>query len=141
MAESIMQAIKEYIETCDLLEGNKINVDYLKDDNYSYSIDRTPVDPVYKRYVDGATIKQVAFDFSITFPLASKALINLTNSKFCDDFMDWVETQNNNRILPDIPGVMSIQCTSPGYILAKSETSAIYIIQMNCKYRENYKNK
>jgi len=61
MAESIMQAIKEYIETCDLLEGNKINVDYLKDDNYSYSIDRTPVDPVYKRYVDGATIKQVAF--------------------------------------------------------------------------------
>lgn len=134
--KSKMQYIKEYIETCPLLKGNKINVDYLKDKEYSYSIDRTPVNPVVKQYTDGASIKQIAFDFSITFPIVSVALYNLMNSKFCDDFMDWIESQNNKRNLPGIEGARSIRCTSPGYILSKSETTAIYIIQMNCQYYE-----
>ena len=93
--KSQMQLIKEYIETCSLLKNNKINVDYLNSKDYSYSIDRTPVSPIAKRYRDGGAIKQIAFDFSITFPIGSKALLNLINSKFCEDFMKWVENQNN----------------------------------------------
>ena len=38
--KSKMQLIKEYIEKCPLLKGDQINVDYLKDEVYSYSIDR-----------------------------------------------------------------------------------------------------
>lgn len=132
--KSQMQLIKEYIETCPLLKNNKINVDYLNSKDYSYSIDRTPVNPVSKKYRDGGKIYQIAFDFSITFPIGSKALLNLINSKFCEDFMEWVENQNNKRIYPDITGARSIECTSPGYVLSKTETSAIYIIQMNFKY-------
>ena len=41
MKKSKMELIKDFIETCPLLEGDKINVDYLKDEIYSYSIDRT----------------------------------------------------------------------------------------------------
>lgn len=134
--KSQMQLIKEYIETCSLLKNNKINVDYLNSKDYSYSIDRTPVSPIVKKYRDGGAIKQIAFDFSITFPIGSKALLNLINSKFCEDFMKWVENQNNKRIYPEIKGARSISCTSPGYVLSKSETSAIYIIQMNFQYYE-----
>ena len=134
--KSQMQLIKEYIETCNLLENDKINVDYLNSKDYSYSIDKTPVNPVYKQYNDGGKIKQIAFDFSITFPIRSKALLNLINSKFCEDFMKWVEIQDNKRIYPNIKGARSITCTSPGYVLSKTETSAIYIIQMNFKYYE-----
>lgn len=133
---SKMQSIKEFIEKCPLLKGNKINVDYLSNKQYSYSIDRTPINPIAKQYTDGATLKQIAFDFSITFPIGSVALYNLMNSRFCDDFMDWIENQNNQRNLPEIDGARSIRCTSPGYILSKSETMAIYIIQMNCQYYE-----
>lgn len=136
MAEekSQMQLIKEYIETCPLLKKNKINVDYLNSKDYSYSIDRTPVNPIFKQYRDGGKIYQIAFDFSITFPIGSKALLNLINSKFCEDFMQWVENQDNKRVYPEISGARSITCTSPGYVLSKTETSAIYIIQMNFKY-------
>lgn len=134
-----MQYIKEFIETCPYLNNGKVNADYLKEKEYSYSIDRTPIDPIYKRYSDGGTVKQISFDFCITMPLGTKAVENLVNSKFCDDFMSWIETQNNNRNLPKIPGVRSIECTSPGYLLNKTKAVAIYIIQMNCKYYENYR--
>ena len=137
MEKSKMQLIKEWIEMCPLLEGDKINVDYLKDDIDSYSIDRTPVQPEVKSFVDGRGGKyQIAFDFSVTAPLSSKAIVNLANSKFCEDFMAWVSEQNELKNFPEIDGAFSIKCTSPGYILQKTETTAIYIIQMNFTYYE-----
>jgi len=127
MEKSIMQYIKEFIETCPYLNDGKVNVDYLKDTEYSYSIDRTPVNPIYKSYIDGSTIKQVAFDFSITLPIGNIALYNLMNSKFCDDFMSWIEIQNNNRNLPKITGVRSIECTSPRlYFKQNKNNSNLY---------------
>lgn len=136
MKRSKMQLIKEWIETCSLLNGGKINVDYLKDKPQSYSIDQTPVNPIVKKYTDGSKVKQIAFDFSVQAPLSSKAIVNLANSKFCEDFMKWVEEQNHLENLPKIEGIREVTCTSPGYLLQKTETTAIYIIQMNCQFDE-----
>lgn len=137
MAKSKMQLIKEYIETCPLLDGDKINVDYLTDEVYSYSIDRTPTQPIMQRFVDGfGGKKQITFDFTVTAPLSSRVVTNLANSKFGEDFIQWIETQNRNRTFPDIDGAFKIECTSPSYILQKTETTAIYIIQMNFTYYE-----
>ena len=137
MEKSKIEIIKEFIEMCPLLNKGKINVDYLKDKPQSYSIDRTPVNPIVKTFSDGGVIKQIAFDFSVTAPISSQTIVNLANSKFCEDFMKWIKEKNEKRILPKIKGVQTIECTSPGYILQKTETTAIYIIQMNCKYYEN----
>lgn len=52
--------------------------------------------------------------------------------------MKWIEEQNKKRKLPEIKGVQTIKCTSPGYLLQKTETTAIYIIQMNCEYYEPF---
>lgn len=134
--KSKIHFIKEYIETCPYLDGDKIDVDYLKEDINSYSINQTPTNPIVEKYINGTSIKQIAFDFVVTAPISSKSIINLANSKFCEDFMEWVEAQNSKKIFPDIKGIFSIECTSPGYILQKTETTAIYIIQMNCKYYE-----
>lgn len=131
---SQMQSIKEYIETCPLLENEKINVDYLKDDIYSYSIDRTPTQPTINKFVGGGSKKQITFDFSVTLPLSSEAFENLINSQFGEDFVKWIETQNKKHILPNIEGAFKIECTSPNYMLQKTETTAIYIIQMNLVY-------
>ena len=49
----------------------------------------------------------------------------------------WIEDNNKNKKYPKIHGVQEISCTSPGYILQKTETTAIYIIQMRCEYYEN----
>lgn len=137
MEKSKMELIKEWIETCPLLDGNKIKVDYLAEEIDSYSIDRSPVQPEVFNFVDGMGGKrQIAFDFSVQAPLSSQTIVNLANSKFCEDFMDWVSLKNRKKEFPDIDGAFSIKCTSPGYILQKTETQAIYIIQMNFAYYE-----
>lgn len=135
--ESKMQKIKEWMEKCPYLNNGKINVDYLKDKPQSYSIDRTPTQPEVYNFVDGSGGKrQISFDFTVTAPLSSQAIVNLANSKFCEDFMEWVSIQNRAKNFPDIKGAFSIKCTSPGYVLQKTETTAIYIIQMNFTYYE-----
>ena len=136
MEKSKMELIKEYIETCPLLDGNKINVDYLKDEVYSYSIDRSPIQPLIQKFVDGGGKKQITFDFTVTAPISSRVVTNLANSKFGEDFIEWIETQNQNKNFPNIKGAFKIECTSPSYILQKTETTAIYIIQMNFVYYE-----
>lgn len=137
MEKSKMEKIKDFIETCPLLDGDKINVDYLKDEVYSYSIDRTPTQPYIKKFNDGCGgKKQITFDFTVTAPISSKVVTNLANSKFGEDFVEWIETQQRIRNLPDIDGAFSIECTSPSYILQKTQTTAIYIIQMNFTYYE-----
>ena len=131
-----MQLIKEYIESCPLLNGDKINVDYLKDEVYSYSIDRTPSQPVERPFADGGGRKQITFDFTVTAPISSRVVTNLANSKFGEDFMEWIETQNKKKNFPKIDGAFKIECTSPSYALQKTDTTAIYIIQMNFVYYE-----
>lgn len=133
---SKLQKIKEFIETCPLLNGNKICVDYLKDDVYSYSIDRTPSQPVQEKFVDRGGRKQITFDFTVTAPISSQAIVNLANSQFGEDFIEWITMQNYIDNLPDIDGAFSIECTSPSYILQKTQTTAIYIIQINFIYYE-----
>lgn len=136
--KSYMQLIKEWIEKCPLLNNGKINVDYLKDDINNYSIDKTPVNPILKTYSDGGTLRQITLDFSVQAPLSSQSIVNLTNSKFCEDFMDWIEEQNKINKLPKIPGITQIMCTSSGYVLHKTETTAIYVIQLNCQYYKDF---
>lgn len=132
---SKMEKIKEWIETCPLLEDNKINVDYLEEDVYSYSIDKTPTQPQIEKFIDGTGGKyQITFDFTIQLPLSPAIIDNLTNSQFGEDLMNWVEVQNMLGNLPDIDGAFSIECTSPNYVLQKTETAAMYIIQMNFTY-------
>lgn len=135
--KSKMELIKEYIETCPLLDGDKINVDYLDHKVYSYSIDRTPTQPNVKKFIDSfGGKKQITFDFTVTAPISSRVISNLANSKFGEDFVNWIEKQQRLRNLPKIDGAFSIECTSPSYILQKTETTAIYIIQMNFTYYE-----
>lgn len=137
MSKSKMELIKEWIETCPYLKGGKINVDYLRDKPQNYSIDRTPTLPDVKDFVDGCGGKrQITFDFTVQASLSSQVIVNLANSKFCEDFMDWISTQNRLKNFPKIKGAFSIKCTSPGYILQKTETTAIYIIQLNFTYYE-----
>lgn len=112
--KSKMEKIKDFIEQCPLLKGGKINVDYLKEKNQSYSIDRTPTEPEVNNFIDGRGGKrQISFDFCVTTPLSSQVIVNLVNSKFCEDFMNWIETQNRLKKFPDIDGAFSIKCTSP----------------------------
>ena len=137
MAEKAkMELIKEFIETCPYLNKGKVNVDYIKDKPLSYSIDETPVDPVLQNFSDGGRRLQIQFDFSIQANFS--ALENIKNSKFCDDFTDWIYKQNKKENLPKIVGAVWIKCLGRGTILQTTETTAIYVIPMQLAYEEDY---
>lgn len=98
--KSKIELIKEFIETCYLLKKGKVNVDYIKDEPQSYSIDETPTTTILKQYTDGGSKNQIVFNFSIQANFS--VLENIKNSKFCDDFTAWIKEQDNKGNLPKI---------------------------------------
>lgn len=134
--KSKIQLIKEFIETCPYLKKGKVNVDYIKDEPQSYSIDETPATTVLIQYPDGGSRNQILFDFSIQANFS--VLENIKNSKFCDDFTSWIKEQDNRENLPKIAGICWIKCTGRGTILQTTEKTAIYIIPMQVVYEEAF---
>lgn len=134
--KSKMELIKEFIETCPYLKNGQVNVDYIKDKPQSYSIDETPVDPVLQNFSDGGRRLQIQFDFSIQASFS--ALENIKNSKFCDDFTDWIYEQNKQENLPKIDGAVWIKCLGRGTILQTTDSTAIYVIPMQLVYEEDF---
>ena len=135
MAEkSKIQLIKEFIETCPLLKNGKVNVDYIKDEAGSYSIDETPATTILTQFADGGTRNQIVFDFSIQASFS--ALENIKNSKFCDDFTEWIKEQDNNGNVPKIDGICWIKCLGRGTILQTTDSTAIYVIPMQVVYED-----
>lgn len=137
MAEkSKIELIKEFIETCPLLKNGKVNVDYIKDKPQSYSIDETPATTVLIQYPDGGSRNQILFDFSIQASFS--ALENIKNSKFCDDFTEWIKEQDNKENLPKMDGICWIKCLGRGTILQTTDSTAIYVIPMQVVYEEAF---
>ena len=129
--KSKIEYIKDFIEKCPLLKNGKVNVDYIKDNPQSYSVDETPAETILNKFTDGGTRRQIQFDFSIR--ANSNILENIKNSKFCDDFLDWLEEQDQKGNLPNIDGAEEIK-GNRGTILQTTETTAIYVIPLQFIY-------
>ena len=56
----IIEYVRDFIKECPLLEGERLNVDYVGT-QMSFSVDTLPCDPIIKRYVDGGAVKQYQF--------------------------------------------------------------------------------
>ena len=134
--KSKMELIKEFIETCPLLDNGKINLDFIDSEPQSYSLDETPVTPELINFPDGGRRLQMQFDFSIQANFST--LENIKNSKFCDDFMKWIYEQDKTENLPKIEGICWIKCLGRGTIQQTTETTAIYVIPMQVVYEEDF---
>lgn len=143
MEESILTKVKEYIETCPLLKSGKINVDYLSEKVKSYSIETVPTDPIVDEDILGNEIRQYTFVFASQEVYSQNVLDNILNSKFYEDFSNWIYINNKNKVYPDltkiqgIKEVTEIRCTTPGYAFKTSESSARYQIQLRIEYKFN----
>ena len=133
--KSKIEKISDFIGTCPYLNNGKINIDYIKDNPQSYAVNETPAEPIVTRFTDGGTRRQIVFDFTVQANFS--VLENIKNSKFCDDFTDWIEEQNDVGNLPDIEGIESIECTGRGTIVHTTKTTAIYVIPMRVVHLED----
>lgn len=135
----IIESLRNYFLPCDLLEGGKLNIDYLGD-NREFSIDPLPADPIIKRYVDGGTVRQFQFAFTSKDRFDGDTRTGIENSGFCQQLTEWVEKNNNNNVLP----VMSdskhtpviVEIMSSGYLFDMDADFARYQIQCRLVYEQ-----
>lgn len=132
---SKMEKIKEFLEKCPYLSAGKINIDYIKE-KHSYSLEESPVNPVLNNFKDGSKRMQIVFDFIIRNNYS--VLENIANTRFCEDFIAWINKQNNEGKLPNIEGIDWIKCTGRGTIINTTETTSVYAIPMQVAYIEEF---
>lgn len=132
-----IEAIRSYFDVCPLLDANaRINIDYIGTEAIEYAIYSDPVDPIYKRYVDGGAIKQFGFTFSTLNYYTAELMQQIENSGFYDSFTEWIERNNDNGILPNVEGAVKIEILTNGYLIDTEADQARYQIQLKLIYTE-----
>lgn len=133
--EAIIDKVRDYITMCPYLkEFAEINVEYLLDKVNTYSINENAgYEPVIERYMVG-TDYQFLFTFDSKLHWNEDIQNNIDNSKFFENFRNWLKTNNKNKIFPDIDGIYEIGATTNGYIFATNANEAIYRIQCYLNY-------
>lgn len=118
----------------DLLDNNdyQINVNFL--DKGNYSVDRLPVDKIVKRYINGEIKYREVYEFRSMKSYSQDVMTNLNNIGFFEDFERVIESNNNNKILPN--GVESIKCLNAGSLAVANPSEAIFSIQIEVQYRD-----
>lgn len=140
---STINAIREYIKTCPLLDrGRILAVDRLGIDPVEYTIDTVPCEPVIRDYTDGSSIRQIEFIFGSREAYGRDVLQNIMNSDFYEKFAAWIESQNSKEIYPDFGDyrdVQSVEVLTNGYAFDVTPDSARYQIQLRVTYYQDRK--
>lgn len=135
----MIDSIREYIAKCPYLkEYVEINVDYLKDKVVAYSVNPSVgFDPVVNEDIVGNQEKQFLFTFDSKLYWNSEVQNNIDNSKFYEDFSNWLEENNKKGIFPALNEgeyPTRIKALTNGYIFATNSDEAIYRIQCKFEY-------
>lgn len=115
-------------------EFNNILADFLEDEATTYTIEPVPVEPVLTPYADGSSLRQFVFHFGSREYYDNSNKQNIENLDFYERFQEEIESNNKNKILPDIEGIQSIECSSNGTIQDVQNGTAKYVIQMKITY-------
>lgn len=131
----MIDKLREYIAKCPYLkEYAELNIEYLADKTNTYSINENAgYNPILNQFISGSE-RQLLFTFDSKLRWNEDIQNNIDNSKFFEDFRNWLETNNKNKKFPDISGVYSIGATTNGYIFATNANEAIYRIQCFLNY-------
>lgn len=134
----MIEKVRTYIANCPHLnEFTAINVDYLVDKVTAYSINEgVSYNPVISKDIIGNEECQFQFTFDAKLYWNEEVANNIDNSKFFENFREWLRNNNKNKIFPQIEGVEieSIGAITNGYLFATNSDEAIYRISCVMKY-------
>ena len=134
---TIIESVRQYLEGCPLLEGGRLNVDFLPPEASNYSVDVVPATPIIKQYLDGSSMRQFLFVFATRAYYGEHIRQQLDNLAFFEAFSEWVEDQNSKKIFPGLgPGrrPRKLEVTTSGYVFAVDTENARYQIQLKLTY-------
>lgn len=132
----MIDKVREYIAKCPYLDlYAELNIEYLVDKVKSYSINESAgYNPVISQDIVGNQERQFLFTFDSKLHWNEDIQNSIDNSKFFEDFRNWLEENNKNDIFPEIKGIYKIEALTNGYIFATNANEAIYRIQCKLEY-------
>ena len=134
----IIDGLRDYIRKCPCLEkfnnAVRVNVNYLADDTTTYTIEEVPTEPIIERYIDGSSKRQYNFIFASREPYSSDVLQNIANSGFYEEFVNWIESNEELPILGDNLEALKVEVLTSAYAIAVTEDTTRYQIQLSLKY-------
>ena len=132
MIEEIRNYFNNHVQLA--TEFENILVDFLGDEAITYTIEPVPVEPIIRPYADGSSLRQYVFQFGSREYYDNSVAQNIENLDFYEKFKDEIESNNKEGILPNIDGIQSIECLTPGTLQDVQNGTAKYIIQMRITY-------
>lgn len=112
----------------------QINVDMLSDDIDNYSLDKIPVSSEVERWITGLEIHRDVFMFRSRMAYSQDVINNLKNVGFFETFESIIKGNNENKILPKIEGIESIECLNCGTMRDNNTNTCEFQIQIQIKY-------
>lgn len=141
------EAMKAYFEPkVTELVGNILNFNFSPESPDSFTLLTNYSDKVIKKFVTGDARKAYGFTILIIKNYSTSGDdLNLECMNFAQEFMDWIETQNEKRIYPDfgenneIEKIEVLQNMPNLAGVNAEEGLAKYMIQGRVLYREHKK--
>lgn len=136
MSNSILGAVREFLQKSDLFEGNAIRINFLGEAPLEYTLEDVPAEPVIKRYLDGSSVRQALFVIASREFYGRDVIENLKACGFYEKLADWLEAQSAIGALPELSDGMKarkIEATTNGYCMAADIEQKIQRYQIQCR--------
>ena len=137
----IIDNVREYMLSCPMLSGKKININCLGTKLRSFSIDNVAADNVIKKYCDGEMLKQAVFTLGVRDRYDEALGENLYVINLLEDIEDWIYKQNIIKNLPDLGGskliTRSIEVTKSGYLHDTAMSSGRWQLEFRIVYKQS----
>lgn len=136
----IINDIRKFIkDNCPLVDGVKINVNYLGERARRYTLEQEPVSRVIKKYSDGGTMRQLVFVFASRELFGEEDRENLEISRFYEELAEWLDKTSADGILPKLADgktALKIEALTGGYLMSNDQRTARYQIQCRLIYKQ-----
>lgn len=137
---TILSAIQTYIKTYGSLASNApVLIDFLGSEPVHYSIVPLPGARIVESYIDGSSLREFPFAFQSMESAADDAE-RLANNEFYEAFADWLESQTEEGILPELGGNRTaerIEAVDAGFLFEQGESgTGVYQITCRLEYRQ-----
>jgi hypothetical protein len=115
----------------------QINVNFLSNDINNYSLDKIPVQTEGTGWIIGNIMHRDVYNFRSRMNYSADVISNIENIGFYEAFEKTIKQNNENKILPDIDGIESIECLNCGTMNNSTTNTAEFDIQIQITYRED----
>ena len=137
----IIDAVREYMMSCPVLSGKKVNINCLGEKIRSFSVDNVASNNIIKKYCDGGTLKQAVFTLGVRDRYDETLGENLYVTNLLEEIETWIYRQNIIKNLPALGSddmiARCIEVTKSGYLHDTAMSSGRWQLEFRIVYKQN----